>query len=242
MGSGDKRGIGDVRAVVFDFDGVLVKPKDRNCENPFNILPQCPDSENGLHAAFEKIRRHVFRSTDWISELDEAGVDICNRQLLAEISNCVFQATKSNLSIVPGIEQTLVELSRQGILLGILTNNCPDAVSFFFEKLCETNRRALFQSIKTFLDVERLKPHPAGLLAICKEFELPPAQVLFVGDSLDDMTAAMSALAPFVYAKWADNDSVAEIPYDPGMVKWGILDLPVILYPSWLLKIIPGMI
>lgn len=237
MRSGNKRVLEEILGVIFDLDDVLVRSENKGCGNPFHILPECPDSQNGVLAAFEKIRAHVFRSTDWISEIDAAGVDTTNRALLLEISDCVFQVSRPNLIIIPGVEDVAAELYRRKIKLGIQTNNCPNAVEHFY-KLCTRDLRHMFSAVKTFMDVPRLKPHPAGLLAIAKEWNMATRNILFLGDSLDDMVAALSAQMPFMYTSWADRDGVSKIPYNSELVTRED-GLPTIPDPSWLLEMIP---
>lgn len=52
---------------------------------------------------------------------------------------------------------------------------------------------AYFQTVVTSRDVERPKPFPDMLLEAARRLELPPEQLLFVGDSPLDQRAAQSA-------------------------------------------------
>ncbi|MEE2657275.1 MAG: HAD-IA family hydrolase [Candidatus Latescibacterota bacterium] len=76
-------------------------------------------------------------------------------------------------------------------------------------------------------DVTEHKPHPACLLQAARHFGLPPASVLYVGDSLPDAGAAQRGGLPFVavltghtaaadfgsYAPLAIFDGIAELPH-----------------------------
>ncbi|MGA8870252.1 MAG: HAD family hydrolase [Candidatus Acidiferrales bacterium] len=56
--------------------------------------------------------------------------------------------------------------------------------------------REFFREIVTAEDVQNLKPHPEGLLAILKGRD--PARALYLGDNIDDALAARAAHIPFV--------------------------------------------
>lgn len=56
--------------------------------------------------------------------------------------------------------------------------------------------REFFRQIVTAEDVQNLKPHPEGLLAILKGHD--PARALYLGDNIDDALAARAAHIPFV--------------------------------------------
>jgi len=55
-----------------------------------------------------------------------------------------------------------------------------------------------FDLIVTASDVERPKPHPDALLKISDHFDIPPDQVIYIGDSRLDELAARTAGMPLV--------------------------------------------
>jgi HAD superfamily hydrolase (TIGR01509 family) len=55
-----------------------------------------------------------------------------------------------------------------------------------------------FDLIVTASDVERPKPHPDVLLKVSDHFNIPPEQVIYIGDSRLDQLAARSAGMPLV--------------------------------------------
>jgi phosphoglycolate phosphatase len=46
------------------------------------------------------------------------------------------------------------------------------------------------------------KPHPAMLLEMCRRLEMPPAEILYVGDTEMDGLMAQAAGSPFVFAAY----------------------------------------
>ena len=52
----------------------------------------------------------------------------------------------------------------------------------------------------------RKKPDPAPLLYACERFEVSPAHALFIGDSLNDVTAARAAGCPVWCVPYGYNE------------------------------------
>lgn len=55
---------------------------------------------------------------------------------------------------------------------------------------------AFFRKVVTMSDVERMKPHPEGLMKILEGRD--PASALYLGDNIDDALAARGAKVPFI--------------------------------------------
>ena len=181
--------LGQIEIVVFDFDGVLAGSKDGD---PFNTLCQIHISDRSIKKLLTEIGKMEPKSTDWIGEFEKAGADIADREFLYRISDCIFELTKKNLIISPEVQKVIPELAKR-VSLAILTNNCKKAV-----KYCLSDFLRFFSCIKTFEDLEKLKPHPEGLLAISEDLKIDPSKILLVGDSKDDIEAAKAAKTQIV--------------------------------------------
>jgi phosphoglycolate phosphatase len=64
-------------------------------------------------------------------------------------------------------------------------------------------------------DVGKGKPDPAGLLLACSQLNLPPHDVLYVGDHPRDIEAARNAGMPAVAIEWG------YLPDDVHISEWG---------------------
>ena len=64
--------------------------------------------------------------------------------------------------------------------------------------LAEFNLDGYFDLVVTSSDVKRPKPHPDVLLKISDHFNIPPDQVIYIGDSRLDELAARTAGMPLV--------------------------------------------
>ncbi len=87
----------------------------------------------------------------------------------------------------PGVTELLARLDRLEILTGVLTRNSRYATEMTFARLGWT-----FAAVVTREDAPA-KPDPTGVLAICGEWNVSPADVLFVGDYLFDLQAGHNA-------------------------------------------------
>lgn len=104
----------------------------------------------------------------------------------------------------PGIPDMLNAIVNRGLKLGVLSNKEHE-----FTKTIVTRHLSKwkFNIILGQKDNVPLKPDPAGALEIARHFDIPPANVLYLGDSAVDMkTAAAAKLFP-VGACWGFRTS-----------------------------------
>jgi phosphoglycolate phosphatase len=86
--------------------------------------------------------------------------------------------------LIPGAEETLRNLRKKGIKVGIVTRNCEDAV------------RKVFPNIDKFCDVfvsrnsvKRVKPHPDHLSSAMKALGVSGEEAVMIGDHPTDIQA-----------------------------------------------------
>jgi phosphoglycolate phosphatase len=64
-------------------------------------------------------------------------------------------------------------------------------------------------------DVNAGKPDPAGILRVCQELQVAPADALYVGDHPRDIEAARNAGMPGIAVRWG------YLPKDSQIEQWG---------------------
>ena len=110
--------------------------------------------------------------------------------MLAHEEKAVAESTLN-----PGAKETLEELHRRGILIGILTRNKQDNAVAVAEK----------HGLKFDAVVGReegpVKPDAFGVLHLCEQFGIMPQESLVVGDYLFDLLCARAADAIAVLLK-----------------------------------------
>ena len=130
----------------------------------------------------------------------------------------------------PGVEPMLAALRGSGLRLGMVTS-----------KREESARRGLTRyALDGYFDVavfhddtDRHKPHPAPLVEAARRLGLPPHRILYVGDSVHDVSAGAAAGMRTIAAAWgpfaraeleaAEPDTIADTPADvvAVVVPWG---------------------
>ena len=93
------------------------------------------------------------------------------------------------LQIIPGVDDTLLELSRK-YQLGLVTTRGRQVTEQF---LTDQGLTDLFEVIVTRDDVRRLKPHPEPILQAMEKLGAEPERCVMVGDTSVDVLAARAA-------------------------------------------------
>ena len=142
-----------------------------------------------------------------------ADEDPRNQELLKDfLERYSLQIPQSRAVFFDDVEYLLATLQAHGVPWGIMTNKARR----FSEPLL--TRFESFTSCATLVcpdDVGRGKPDPAGLLLACRQMQLPPAEVLYVGDHPRDIEAAKNAGMPAAAIEWG------YLPEDPHISAWG---------------------
>jgi len=155
-----------IRAVIFDLDGTITEPYF-----DFDAIRQ----EIGIARDGGSVLEAMEKMTPEQRERAEAILHFHEEKALA--------ASELN----PGARETLEDLRRRGIRIGILTRN----------RKC--NALAIAQKHNVQFDgiVGRedgpVKPDAFGVLRLCRDFGVEPPETLLVGDYLYDVLCARAA-------------------------------------------------
>ena len=95
-----------------------------------------------------------------------------------------------DVTLYPGAVDTLQDLRRKSLKLGLVTNNSRSGTELTFERL---KIRPLFDAVVTRDDCEEMKPAAAPILKILEELEIPRGAAILVGDGVMDIMAARAA-------------------------------------------------
>ncbi len=179
-----------IRCVIYDCDGVLFDSLDANrwfysslCE----ALGRLPLTEEELqyahtHTLHEAIH-HLFRDDP---ESEETALGVFSRMDPGE--------SMSRMILEPYLIPALEALKAKGILRAISTSRTTNMEIL----LSKFSLEPLFDLVVTARDVTNPKPHPESIEKILRAFALRNEEVLFVGDSETDGTAARSAGVKFI--------------------------------------------
>ncbi|MGV3345213.1 phosphoglycolate phosphatase [Enterobacteriaceae bacterium LUAb1] len=188
----------DLRALAFDLDGTLINSATGLAEAIDRML-----TELSLPAA------GVERVSRWIGD----GVDVMLERALrwamqpySPEARIISEArmrfdfhytetVNTGSTLFPDVKDTLAALVHMGYPLAIITNKPTPFVAPLLEHLKIIE---MFSLIIGGDDVVVKKPHPAPLFMALGTFGLLPRQLLFIGDSYNDILAAQAAGCPCI--------------------------------------------
>jgi phosphoglycolate phosphatase len=187
-----------IKAVIYDFDGVIVDSRDANLFY-YNRLLQKFGLPGVPAKHWEVIQTLTSREVIDVLFPDPA---------LAEAAKEV-EKTMANDAIIPLIKREphireTLEVLRRGCRTAIATNrgkSLPLVLEFH-------QLTSYFDLTISSAQVRHHKPHPECLELILQHFKLIPSEVLYVGDAAIDAHLAEAAGVPFVAYK------------NPGLQAW----------------------
>lgn len=119
--------------------------------------------------------------------------------------------------VYPEVEQTLETLSDRGVRLGCITNK-PEA--FAVEVLDQSGLGRWMDFVFGADTHVAKKPDPLPLIRAAERTSVDPARAVMVGDSINDLKAALAADFRFVFARYGYSD-----PNDPLLQgEWTTID------------------
>ena len=179
---------GDIRAVLFDLDGVLVDSYNawfQQFQGALRHFGYAPVSE-------KEFRKHWGRSTDHDVETFMPG------RTTEEVKGYFFDhyhEYAKYLRLQPGARHILRLVKKLGPRIGCVTNSHRPIVN---QTLAHFQLADYFETVVTADDVPEPKPAPAMIRYACRNLAVRTEQTLFLGDTPTDAQAAGRAGCVFV--------------------------------------------
>ncbi|MCG8709669.1 phosphoglycolate phosphatase [Brenneria sp. 4F2] len=221
-----------IRALAFDLDGTLI--------NSVPGLAAAIDltlQAQSLPAAGEaRVATWIGNGADVLVEraLSWAGVAPSPQRVrdAREAFDRFYEQTVDNGSeLYPEVKDTLAALVAQGFPMAVVTNK---PTPFVAPLLASLGIDAYFSLIIGGDDVIAKKPHPAPLYLVLGKLGLRASELLFVGDSRNDIQASQAAGCPCVGMTYGYNYGEAIALSHPHIVLERFADLLPIVGPSFL--------
>lgn len=208
------------KLIGFDLDGTLV-----------NSLPDLALSVNSALAEFELPKAPeelvltwigngadilIARALDWAKA--QTGRSLSDEQIktLKYRFGIYYGENLCNLShLYPNVKSTLEQLHAQGYILAVVTNKPTKHVQPVLQAFGIDH---LFSELLGGQSLPAIKPHPAPLYYLCGKFGLYPKEILFVGDSKNDILAAHSAGCSVVGLTYGYNYNIPISEANPDWV------------------------
>lgn len=206
------------KLIGFDLDGTLVNSLpdlalSLNSAFAEVGLPQAPEElvltwiGNGADVLFAK-------GMEWTGKADEFSQDE-----LAQIKRrfgYFYGENVCNISkLYPNVKDTLEALKAQGYILAVVTNKPTKHVLPVLQAFKIDH---LFSEALGGQSLPQIKPHPAPLYYLCGKFGLYPHEMLFVGDSKNDILAAKAAGCKSVGLTYGYNYNIPISESEPDYV------------------------
>lgn len=196
-----------IRAVLIDLDGTLLDtaPDLAAAANRMLVHVGLPPHEPQLIATFigkgipMLVRRALASSL--AGTADEAQYE----RALPLFERYYAEESGRRAKPYPGAREGIKRLRELDLRLACVTNKTE---RFTCELLERTGFAASFDLAVCGDTVARKKPDPMPLLFACERFEVSPGEALFIGDSLNDVTAARAAGCPVWCVPYGYNEGL----------------------------------
>ena len=156
-----------IKAVVFDLDGTITRP----------------------FLNFKQIRLEIGAPQGRLSLLDQIeAMPAAEKRRALETLERHEETAAANAELNIGVTELLGYVSAHGLQSAILTRNSAKSTRFVLEKLNLT-----FDRVITRDSGLPLKPDPAGLFALAREWGIKTSEMLMAGDYLYDVICGRAA-------------------------------------------------
>ncbi len=186
------------RAVIFDLDGTLLDTLDDLADAANRVLADAGLPVHPRNAYRYFVGNGLPMLIRRILPQDRRGDEEVGRLSLA-FREDYGQNWHVKTKLYAGVAAMLTGLRERGVVLAVLSNKPDD-----FTRICV--RRFLggwrFEVVLGQRSGVPKKPDPAGALEIAGLLDLPPAEILYLGDSDTDMKTARAAGMFPVGAAW----------------------------------------
>ncbi len=183
--------MGFVKAVAFDLDGTLINSAKGLAEAVDQTLEALGYEAVGFDQVSVWIGHGAINLIETaLQHLDpDAGIQRFDEGF-ALFTKFYTEILKNGSEVYPGVYETLEGLKADGYRLALITNKPSRFLPTLLEEL---NMMQYFELVLGADDVAERKPHPAPIFLTLGQFGLLQEELLFVGDSRNDIESARSA-------------------------------------------------
>ena len=204
-----------VKAVMIDLDGTLA-----------DTIPDLAAAANMMLAelkrpalAVDVLRTFVGKGIPRLVERALAGsIDgVTSADLMARAlpiyERCYGEVNGRNAALYPGVTEGLERMRSMRLPLACVTNK---SQRFTSALLAQLHLARDFEIVVAGDTLPQKKPDPAQLLHACRGFGIAPADMLMIGDSMNDAQAARAAGCPVFCVPYGYNEGrdVRELDVD----------------------------
>ncbi|MFK4997908.1 HAD-IA family hydrolase [Bacillus sp. N9] len=175
-----------IKAVVFDFDGLIIDT-EYALYKAFCHLLQLDDQDLPIKEYASYIGTDSVALYDYIFNKSNGTLS------LEEIKEQSSILHKENLKLPiarDGVEDYLITAKSKGLKIGLASSSNREWVTYFLKKL---NLLDYFDVIQTQDDVDKVKPDPTLYQNVINHFGIDPSEAIAFEDSANGAKAAVAA-------------------------------------------------
>jgi putative hydrolase of the HAD superfamily len=198
-----------IRAIVFDLDNTLtdfMRMKESAIQAAMDGMIDAglkiPREElrARIDAIYKELGLEFQRVFDELLEREFGQID---PKILASGIVAYRRARESALVLYPHVQMTLLELSKRGIRLGVVSDAPRLQV---WMRLCSLSLQHVFDAVVTFDDTGERKPGPSPFREVLGRLGVQPSEALMVGDWAErDVVGGKSLGMKTVFARYGDT-------------------------------------
>lgn len=195
-----------VKAVTIDLDGTLLDtiPDLAVAANMMLAEIGRPPLDEAVIRTFvgKGIANLVGRTL--AGQLDPQSVEpALMERCLAIYGRCYDGVNGRHTTLYPGVREGLDALAAKGLPLACVTNK---SARYTLPLLEQVGLARYFRQVVSGDTLPRKKPDPDPLLHACEIFGIRPAEMVMIGDSLNDAQAARAAGCPVICVTYGYNE------------------------------------
>ncbi|TSA15077.1 MAG: phosphoglycolate phosphatase [Betaproteobacteria bacterium] len=194
-----------IAAVMIDLDGTLLDTVPDIAAAAARMLAALglPDrTQDEIRSFIGKGIPNLVQRCMPVDAGDTRGAGL-QAEALALFQEFYFEESGRRTSVYPGVIEGLARFRDLRLRLACVTNK---VARFTVPLLEHMGLASSFELVVSGDTLARKKPDPLQLVHICAEFALPPAKVLLIGDSVNDVLAARAAGCPVVCVSYGYNE------------------------------------
>lgn len=198
----------NIKAVIIDLDGTMI-----------DTAPDFLVAINRMRAELSLSPLDITTITNFVGKGSEnlihrvLAVDFDQEQIATHFDAAMAAYQRHYLAIngdysklYPNVIEGLEAMRSLGLRMACVTNK---PVNFAKPLLVKKGLASYFEIVYGGDSFPRKKPDPMALLQVCADFDLPPAQVLAIGDSSNDAQASRAAGCPVLHVPYGYNHGEA---------------------------------
>ena len=203
-----------IRAIVLDLDNTLTDFMKMKSDAIHAAIDGMIDA--GLNLPRELVRSRIdaiyqeqgLEYQRVFDQLIESELGHIDPKILASGIVAYRRARESALVLYPHVQMTLLELTKRGIRLGVVSD-APRAQVWL--RLCSLSLQHVFDAVVTFDDTGERKPSPGPFREVLRRLDVEPKSSLMVGDWAErDVVGARSLGMKTVFARYGDTFDTKE--------------------------------